>query len=210
MLAADFLKVSSFFGHGSLWVFFKILCMWEMPWELNRRKRERGSTVVKHVVSSLARPTYSTKNPSYYWLVLAKMLQICELLQDNRQSLENLQVLLAELRFQNEWFLVNFKGSQLNWCCTNQQRLRKHYKVGYSCQCCRCIQGKWTTPVHLMLEVFPANLSLSILSRVLVLAFCFGQFEWFMFCSHFLRLWNTSLSFIVHGSWLLKTLVTYA
>ncbi len=39
---------------------------------------------------------------------------------------------------------MNFKGSQLNWCCTNQQRLRKHYKVGYSCQCCRCIQRKWT------------------------------------------------------------------
>jgi hypothetical protein len=56
------------------------------------------------------------------------MLQICELLQDNRQWLENLQVLLAELRFQNEWFLVNFKGSQLNWCCTNQRRLRKHYQ----------------------------------------------------------------------------------
>lgn len=56
------------------------------------------------------------------------MLQICELLQDNRQWLENLQVLLAELRFQNEWFLVNFKGSQLNWCGTNQRRLRKHYQ----------------------------------------------------------------------------------
>jgi hypothetical protein len=40
MLAADFLKVSSFFRRGSLWVFFKILRMWEMPWELNRRKRE--------------------------------------------------------------------------------------------------------------------------------------------------------------------------
>jgi hypothetical protein len=110
MLAADFLKVSSFFGLGSLWVFFKILRMWEMPWELNRRKRERGSTVVKHVVFqclifrlgwSLAQPTYSTKNTSYYWLVFAKILQIWELLQGDRQWLENLQVLLAKLRFQN-------------------------------------------------------------------------------------------------------------
>ncbi len=54
ILAADFLKVSSFFGCGSLWVFFKIRCWWEMPCELNWRKRERGSTVVKHVVSSFS------------------------------------------------------------------------------------------------------------------------------------------------------------